>query len=191
MKGFNAEKYLEMQSEKILERINNSGNKLYLEFGGKLFDDYHAARVLPGFKYNGKIQLLQTLKDKSEIILCISTKDIEKNKIREDHGITYSRDILRLIDEFMGLKLNINSVVITQYKKEKEAQIFKKTLENAGIKVYLHSYIKGYPQDLELLISDKGYGANEYIETTKPLVVLTAPGPRKRKTCNMYVTTLS
>ena len=181
MEGFNIVKYLEMQSKKILERINNSGNKLYLEFGGKLFDDYHAERVLPGFKYDTKIQLLQTLKEKSEIILCISTKDIEKNKIRADHGITYSKDILRIIDEFRKLNLNINSVVITLYNKEIEAQVFKKYLESAGIKVYLHSYIEGYPKDLETLISDSGYGLNEYIITTKPLVVVTAPGPGSGK----------
>ena len=181
MEGFNVTKYLEMQSEKILERINNFGDKLYLEFGGKLFDDYHASRVLPGFKYNAKIELLQTLKDKSEIIMCIGTKDITKNKIRADHGITYSKDILRLIDEFRKLELNINSVVITQYKKEPEALIFKKILESSGIKVYLHSFIEGYPANLDVLISDAGYGANEYIETTKPLVVITAPGPGSGK----------
>jgi len=154
MDGFNITKYLEMQSEKILERINSFDNKLYLEFGGKLFDDHHAARVLPGFEYNAKIQLLQTLKDKSEIIICISTKDIEKNKIRADYGITYSKDILRLIDEFRKLELNINSVVITKYNKEKEVQVFKKTLEKAGIRVYLHSFINGYPMDTEKLTSD-------------------------------------
>jgi len=181
MEAFNIAKYLEMQSEKILERINNSGNKLYLEFGGKLFDDYHASRVLPGFKYNAKTQLLQALKEKTEIIICINTKDIEKNKIRADYGITYSKDILRLIDEFRALELEINSVVITQYRKEREAQVFKKNLENAGIKVYIHPYIEGYPTNMELLISDLGYGANEYIETTKPLIVVTAPGPGSGK----------
>ena len=144
MSGFNTSKYLELQSEKILERIASSGNKLYLEFGGKLFDDFHAERVLPGFKHDSKIQLLQTLKDQMEIIICISTKDIAKDKIRADHGITYSKDILRLIDEYRNLKLNINSVVITQYDKEPESIMFKKTLENAGINVYLHSYIEGY-----------------------------------------------
>ncbi|MCL2342169.1 MAG: DUF1846 domain-containing protein [Firmicutes bacterium] len=181
MNGFNLEKYITMQSEKILERIDKSGEKLYLEFGGKLFDDYHAERVLPGFRYDTKIKLLQTLKDKSEIVLCISTKDIEKNKIRADYGITYSKDILRLIDEFTKLKLNINSVVITQYQKEPAAQIFKNILETAGIKAYLHSFIDGYPTDIELLTSDLGYGANEYITTTKPLVVVTAPGPGSGK----------
>jgi len=189
MEGFNTAKYLELQSEKILERIDKFGNKLYLEFGGKLFDDYHAERVLPGFRYDSKIQLLQTLKDQSEIIICISTNDIEKNKIRADHGITYSKDILRLIDEFRGLELNINSVVITKYNKEPEAIIFKKVLENAGIKVYMHSYIKDYGTDIDLLISDLGYGANEYVETTKPLVVLTAPGAGSGKlaTCMSQV----
>jgi uncharacterized protein (UPF0371 family) len=181
MKGFNITKYLEMQSEKILERINSIGSKLYMEFGGKLFDDHHASRVLPGFTYDAKVQLLQTLKEKSEIIICISTKDIQKNKIRADHGITYSKDILRLIDEFRKLELNINSVVITQYSQEVEANVFKKVLESSGIKVYLHSYINGYPKNIELLISDKGYGANEYITTTKPLVVVTAPGPGSGK----------
>ena len=181
MEGFEVEKYLEMQSERILERINKNGNKLYLEFGGKLFDDYHAARVLPGFEYNAKIKLLQTLKEKSEIILCISTKDIEKNKMRADYGITYSNDILRLIDEFRKLELSINSVVITKYNKEKEVLGFKKNLEKAGIKVYLHSFIDGYAKDVEKLISDAGYGANSYITTTKPLVVVTAPGPGSGK----------
>jgi len=180
MIGFNSKKYIEMQSEKILERINSS-NKLYLEFGGKLFDDYHAERVLPGFKHDAKIQLLQALKENSEIVLCISTKDIGKNKIRADHGITYSKDILRLIDEFRKLDLNVNSVVITQYKNEIEAQMFKKSLENSGIKTYLHLYIEGYPLDTKLLLSDIGYGANEYITTTKPLVIVTAPGPGSGK----------
>ena len=154
MEGFNVDKYLEMQSERILERMNKYGNKLYLEFGGKLFDDYHAERVLPGFEYNAKIKLLQTLKDESEIILCISTKDIEKNKIRADYGITYGNDILRLIDEFRKLELNINSVVITKYDKEKEVHAFKKNLEKAGIKVYIHSFIDGYPENVDKLISD-------------------------------------
>ena len=182
MQGFNVEKYLKMQSEKILERINDSGSdRLYLEFGGKLFDDFHAERVLPGFNHDTKIQLLRTLKDKSEIILCISTDDIKKNKIRADHGITYSKDILRLIDEFRKLELDINSVVITKYRGEPEADIFKEMLEKAKIKVYIHSYIKGYPSDIDLLISDLGYGANEYIKTTKPLIVVTAPGPGSGK----------
>jgi len=144
MDGFNVSKYIELQSEKILERIEKFAGKLYLEFGGKLFDDYHAERVFPGFEHDTKIKLLQTLRDKLEIIICISTKDIEKNKIRADHGITYSKDILRLIEEYRKLKLKINSVVITQYNKEPETLIFKKVLEDAGIKVYLHSYIQGY-----------------------------------------------
>ena len=144
MTGFNVSKYLEMQSEKIVERINSFGNKLYLEFGGKLFDDYHAQRVLPGFNHDSKIQLLQTLKDRSEIIMCIATSDIIKDKNSADHGIPYSKDILRLIDEYRNLKLNINSVVITKYRKEPEALIFKKTLENSGIDVYIHPYIEGY-----------------------------------------------
>jgi len=144
MNGFNVEKYIELQRKELLERIQVFGSKLYLEFGGKLFDDYHAERVFPGFKHDTKIKLLQTLKDELEIIICIGAKDIEKNKIRADHGITYSKDILRLIEEYRKLKLNINSVVITRYNKEPETAIFKKVLEDAGIKVYLHSFIEGY-----------------------------------------------
>lgn len=177
MDGFNEQKYMKMQSEKILERINSSGDRLYLEFGGKLFDDYNAERVLPGFKHNTKIKLLQTLKDKCEIILCISAKAIEQYKIRADHGITYSEDIFRLIDEFKNLNLKINSVVVTQFQNESAVEVFKNKLEGYGIKVYTHSYIEGYPADTELLLSDSGYGANEYIPTTEQLVIVTGPGP--------------
>ena len=181
MQGFDVEEYLKMQSEKILERINNSGDKLYLEFGGKLFDDYHASRVLPGFECDTKIRLLQTLKERLEIVLCISTKDIERNKIRADYGITYSKDIVRLIEEFTKLDLKINSVVITKYKGEPLTKVFRENLEKSGIKTYVHNFIEGYPKDIDYLISDSGYGANDYIETTRPLVVITAPGPGSGK----------
>lgn len=181
MEAFNHDKYIKMQSEKILERINNSGEKLYLEFGGKLFDDHNAKRVLPGFKYNAKIKLLQTLKEKTEIIIGISAKAIEKNVIRGDYGIPYTKDVLRLIDEFNNLDLKVSGVVITQYKNQSSALEFKTKLENYGIKTYIHKYIEGYPENVELLLSDNGYGANDYIETTRPLVVVTAPGPGSGK----------
>jgi len=181
MLGFDNEKYIKMQSEKILERINNSGNKLYLEFGGKLFDDHHAERVLPGFEYDAKVKLLQELKEKSEIIICISAKAIERNTIRADHGITYSKDVLRLIDEFKDLGLQVSGVVITQYQNQKTALDFKNRLQTNGIKTYIHYYIEGYPTEPEHLLSESGYGINEYIETSKPLVVMTAPGPGSGK----------
>lgn len=179
--GFNNEEYVKLQSEKILERINNFNNKLYLEFGGKLFDDYHAARVLPGFDVNGKVRLLQKLTDTSEIILCINAGDIEKNKVRSDIGITYDMDVLRLIDNLRSMKLYINSVVITQYSGQHSADVFKKRLEMRGIKTYVHKLIPGYPTDIDYVVSDEGFGKNEYIETTRPLVVVTAPGPGSGK----------
>ncbi|MBQ7140573.1 MAG: DUF1846 domain-containing protein [Bacilli bacterium] len=176
-KGFDNKKYLEIQSEKILERIKMFDNKLYLEFGGKIFDDFHAARVLPGFEPDSKIQLLRTLKDDLEIIFCISAKDIEKNKIRADHGITYDMELLRLIDSLRKLDLTVSSVVITQFSGQPSAQTFKNKLERLDIKTYIHTYTKGYPTDVDVIVSDEGYGANPYIETTKPLVVVAAPGP--------------
>lgn len=177
MTGFDCEKYLKLQSEKIKERIANSGDKLYLEFGGKLFDDYHAARTLPGFEYDAKIQLLQALKENMEIILCICAKEIEKNKIRADYGITYSKDVIRLIDEIKKRNLNINSVVITQYQNQSSVDIFCEKLKSLGIKTYKHLFIDGYPTDIEKILSEKGYGANEYVKTEKPLIVVTSPGP--------------
>jgi len=181
MVGFDCKKYLKLQTEKIKERIENSGDRLYLEFGGKLFDDYNAERVLPGFEYDAKVKLLQAFKEETEIIICICAKEIEKNKIRADHGITYSKDILRLIDAFRERNLNVSSVTVTQYKNEVSVDAFCENLKSFGIKTYIHQFIEGYPTDVEHILSEEGYGANEYIKTTKPLVVVTAPGPGSGK----------
>lgn len=178
--GFNNEKYVQIQSEKIKEKIEEF-DKLYLEFGGKLFDDYHASRVLPGFAPNSKIKMLSELKDITEIIICINAKDIERRKIRADYGITYDMEVLRLIDEFTTLGLNVNSVVITLYNGESSAEKFKTQLEKRNIKTYTHTPTLGYPTDVDIIVSDEGYGANAHIETTKPLVVVTAPGPASGK----------
>ena len=175
--GFDNEKYLKMQSEHIRDRINQFDNKLYLEFGGKLFDDFHASRVLPGFAPDAKLRMLMQLSDQAEIVMAISASDIEKNKIRGDLGITYDSDVLRLIDEFRGRGLYVGSVVITQYSGQHSADAFKKRLQKLGIPVYIHYTIPGYPHNVPLIVSDEGYGKNEYIETTRPLVVVTAPGP--------------
>ncbi|MBC8536500.1 DUF1846 domain-containing protein [Feifania hominis] len=175
--GFDNKKYVQMQTEHIRSRIRQFDNKLYLEFGGKLFDDYHAARVLPGFDVNGKIRLLQEFRDQAEIIFCINAADIENNKIRADFGITYDMDVLRIIDNLRSMGLYINSIVITQYRGQSSADTFRKKLERRGVKTYLHYPIKGYPTDVDLVVSDQGYGANDYVETTRPLVVVTAPGP--------------
>lgn len=189
-KGFDSSRYMELQSKKILQRIESFGGKLYLEFGGKLFDDMHAARVLPGFDANAKIKLLQKLRDKCEIIFCVSSGDIEKNKIRADRGITYGMELLRLIDEMHRLKINVNSVVITKFKGQTAAAVYKNRLEARGIKVYLHTLTNGYPTDVDTIVSDEGYGRNPYIETTKPLVVVNAPGPNSGKLatclCQLY-----
>ena len=179
--GFDNEKYLKMQSEHIRERINQFDNKLYLEFGGKLFDDYHAARVLPGFEPDSKLKLLKQLSDQAEVVIVISSRDIEKNKVRGDLGITYDSDVLRLITLFRENNLYVGSVVITQYSGQESALLFKNRLENFGIKVYIHYNISGYPSNIPLIVSDEGYGKNEYIETTRPLVILTAPGPGSGK----------
>ena len=179
--GFDNKSYIEMQAEQIQKRIEKFNHKLYLEFGGKLFDDYHAARVLPGFDVNGKILLLEKLKDKTEIILCISASDIEKNKIRDDLGITYDMDTLRLVDNIRKMGLYISSIVITQYSDQPSADMFKSKLEHRGETVYVHKFTKGYPTNIDLVVSDMGYGANTYIETTRPLVVVTAPGPGSGK----------
>ena len=175
--GFDNEKYLQMQSSHIRERINQFDNKLYLEFGGKLFDDYHASRVLPGFQPDSKLHLLKELSDTAEIVIVISAADIEANKIRGDLGITYDTDVLRLKDEFEANGLFVGSVVITQYSGQNSADLFKGRLEKLGIKVYIHYVIEGYPSNIPLIVSDEGYGRNEYIETSRPLVVITAPGP--------------
>lgn len=179
--GFDNEKYLEMQSEQIRQRIFKFGNKLYLEFGGKLFDDYHAARVLPGFAPDSKLRLLKQLSSQCEIVIVISAPDIEKNKLRGDLGITYDSDVIRLILSFKDNGLFVGSVVITQYSGQKSAQLFKNRLKNFGMRVYIHYNINGYPSNLPLIISDEGYGKNEYIETSRPLVVVTAPGPGSGK----------
>lgn len=179
--GFDNDKYIHLQSQKILERIELFGGKLYLEFGGKLFDDYHASRVLPGFKPDSKVKMLLQLKDQAEIIITINADDIEKNKRRGDLGITYDLDVLRLIDAFRDIGLYVGSVVITHYRSQVTADIFQKRLEALGIKVYRHYPIPEYPSNIQLIVSDNGYGKNDYIETTRSLVVVTAPGPGSGK----------
>ena len=179
--GFDNDKYLAMQSAHIKERIAKFGGKLYLEFGGKLFDDFHASRVLPGFAPDSKVRMLTQLKDDAEIVIVISAGDIEKNKVRADIGITYDMDVLRLIDAFRGIGLYVGSVAITQYAGQAAADAFKKRLTALGVRVYTHYPISGYPSNVPLIVSDEGYGRNEYIETSRPLVVITAPGPGSGK----------
>ncbi|MPQ44540.1 DUF1846 domain-containing protein [Clostridium tarantellae] len=178
--GFDHKKYLEEQSKYILERVNNY-DKLYLEFGGKLLFDMHAKRVLPGFDENAKIKLLQKLREKVEVVICVYAGDIERNKIRGDFGITYDMDVLRLIDDLRGYELDVNSVVITRYDGQPATTVFMNKLKRRGIKVYTHRATKGYPTDVDTIVSDEGYGKNPYIETTKPIVVVTAPGPGSGK----------
>ena len=179
--GFDNDKYLKMQSEHIRERISKFGNKLYLEFGGKLFDDYHASRVLPGFEPDSKLRMLMQLSDQAEIVIVISAADIDKNKVRGDLGITYDEDVLRLMEVFTERGLYVGSVCITQYSGQESADAFKKRLEKLGIKVYVLYLIPGYPNNTSFIVSDEGYGKNDYIETTRPLVVITAPGPGSGK----------
>ena len=179
--GFDNNKYLKMQSEHIKELIAMFGDKLYLEFGGKLFDDYHASRVLPGFEPDSKFKMLQQLKDQAEIVLVISAPSIEKNKIRRDSGLTYDAEVLRLIETFRKMGFLANSVVITQYAGQPSADQYRRRLTNLGLRSYLHYVIEGYPDNIDLIVSDEGYGRNEYVETTKPLVVITAPGPGSGK----------
>ena len=179
--GFDQNKYSKMQSAKILERIETFGDKLYLEFGGKLFDDYHASRVLPGFEPDSKIKMLSALKDKSEILVVISATDIERNKQRGDLGITYDLDAIRLVDLFRNKGFYVGGVVITRFADQPSAKAFKKRLETLELKVYTHYNIEGYPSEIEKIVSDEGYGRNEFIETTRPLVVVTAPGPGSGK----------
>lgn len=179
--GFDNEKYLSLQSQHIRERISQFGNKLYLEFGGKLFDDYHASRVLPGFEPDSKLRMLMQLSDQAEIVIVISAGDIDKNKVRGDLGIPYDEDVLRLMDAFTERGLLVSSICITQYAGQESADLFKKRLEKMGIKVYIHYPIPGYPSNIPLIVSDEGYGKNDYIETTRPLVVVTAPGPGSGK----------
>jgi len=179
--GFDNELYLEQQTRAILERVERFGNKLYLEFGGKLLFDYHAARVLPGFDPNVKMRLLQQLKDKTDILLCIYAGDIERRKLRADFGITYDVDALKLIDDLRGWGLEVVGVVITRFEGQPAATLFRNKLERRHIRVYTHPRTRGYPTDVDLVVSEEGYGANERIETTRPLVVVTGPGPGSGK----------
>ena len=180
-KGFSNELYVEKQAHEIKERIAKFDGKLYLEFGGKLFDDFHASRVLPGFEPDAKIKLLQALSEDTEIIFCISADDIEKTKVRADLGISYDMDILRLTDEFKEMGISVNGVVLTRYNHQAAADNFIAKLSNLGIKSYKHYSIPNYPRDVKTIVSDEGYGKNDFVETTKPLVVITAPGPGSGK----------
>ena len=180
-KAFDNDKYLQMQSSRIRERIAQFGGKLYLEFGGKLYDDHHASRVLPGFQPDSKLQMLLQLKDQAEMVIAINTADIEKNKIRGDLGITYDRDVIRLINIFRDFGLYVSSVVLTRYNGQAAAKAFQARLEGMGVKVYHHYAIEGYPANTGLIVSDEGFGKNDYIETTRELVVVTAPGPGSGK----------
>jgi uncharacterized protein (UPF0371 family) len=188
--GFDNEKYLQEQTSAILERVSRFNDKLYLEFGGKILYDYHAVRVLPGFNPNVKMRLLQLIKDKIDVILCIHAGDIERKKLRADFGISYDVDALKTIDDFREWGIDITAVVITRYKNQSPAKAFKNQLELRGVKVYLHYPTKGYPADIDLIVSDQGFGANEYIRTTKPIVIVTGPGPGSGKLatclCNLY-----
>ena len=179
--GFDNERYIQTQSAHIKERIAQFGGKLYLEFGGKLYDDYHAARVLPGFQPDSKLQMLLNMKEQVEIVIAINAADIEKNKIRGDLGITYDRDVIRLIEIFRSLGLYVSSVVLTRYNGQATAKAFQSRLEGMGIRVYHHYNIEGYPANISHIVSDEGYGKNDYIETTRELVVVTAPGPGSGK----------
>ena len=179
--GFDNEKYLRLQSEHIRERIDQFGGKLYLEFGGKLFDDFHASRVLPGFKPDSKVNMLLQLKEQAEIVIVINASDIEKSKVRGDLGITYDVDVLRLIDAFRGIGLYVGSVVLAQYSAQASSEAFQKWLEHLGVKVYRHYPIPGYPSNIPLIVSDNGFGKNDYIETSRSLIVVTAPGPGSGK----------
>ena len=179
--GFDNDKYLQMQSEHIRERLAQFGGKLYLEFGGKLYDDNHASRVLPGFQPDSKLRMLLQLKEQVEMVIAINAADIEKNKIRGDLGITYDRDVIRLIDIFRGFGLYVSSVVLTRYNEQPQAKAFQSRLESLGVKVYHHYAIPGYPADIARIVSEDGYGRNDFIETTRELVVVTAPGPGSGK----------
>jgi len=179
--AFDNEKYIKEQTSEILERVKKFDNKLYLEFGGKLLFDFHASRVLPGYDPNIKMRLLQALKDKADILLCIYAGDIERKKMRADFGITYDSDAMKLIDDLRGWGINVLGVVITRYENQPATNQFKVKLERRKIRVYTHQYTKGYPTDVDLIVSDEGYGANEYIETDKPLIIVTGPGPGSGK----------
>ncbi len=179
--GFDNQRYLELQSKHIRERIEKFGGKLYLEFGGKLFDDYHASRVLPGFAPDSKLQMLLQLKDEAEIVIAINSSDIEKNKVRGDLGITYDLDVMRLIDAFRSVGLYVGSVVLTRYESQSSAVQFEQKLSSLGVKVYRHYSIPGYPYNIEGIVSEEGYGRNDFIQTTRELVIVTAPGPGSGK----------
>ena len=179
--GFDNEKYIRIQSEHIKERIAQFKGKLYLELGGKLFDDHHASRVLPGFQPDSKLRMLQQLADSAEIVIVISAIDIEKNKIRQDLGITYDEDVLRLRNEFQNRGFLVNNVVITHYNGQSSADQYRRRLESMGIKAYYHYTIEGYPHNVDLIDSDEGFGKDDYVETTQPLVIVTAPGPGSGK----------
>ena len=179
--GFDNDKYIELQTSRIRDRINTFGGKLYLEFGGKLFDDYHASRVLPGFEPDTKLRMLKSMIDEIEIVLVINANDIERSKVRGDLGITYDDDLLRLLDVFKGLGFYVGSVVITQYGNQPNADVFRQRLDSLGVRSYLHFPIEGYPYDVDHIVSDSGFGRNEFIETSRPLVVVTAPGPGSGK----------
>lgn len=179
--GFDNEKYLAEQSAAILERVKRFDNKLYLEFGGKLLFDYHAARVLPGYDPNVKLRLLQTLRDKAEVVLAIYAGDIERKKMRADFGITYESDAMKLIDDLTAWGISVAGIVITRFEHQPSAKLFRNKLERRGIHVYTHGYTKGYPTDIETVVSDNGYGANEFIRTSRPIVVVTGPGPLSGK----------
>ena len=179
--GFDNELYLKEQEKAILERMARFGNKLYLEFGGKLLFDYHAARVLPGYDPNVKMRLLRDLRSRADLILCIYAGDIARKKVRADFGITYDVDALKLIDDLRDWSLGIKAVVITRYEDQPSAKVFRNKLERQGIRVYTHRFTCGYPTDVDLIVSDEGYGANDYIETEHPLVIVTGPGPGSGK----------
>ena len=179
--GFDNAAYISRQSEQIRKRINEFGGKLYLEFGGKLFDDYHASRVLPGFAPDSKLQMLKSIADNVEVVIVINSGDIESNKMRRDLGITYDVDVLRLIDAYRGAGLYVGSVVLAQYREQPAADAFRTKLEQLGVKVFIHYTIEGYPYNVAHIVSEDGFGKNEFIETTRPLVVITAPGPGSGK----------
>ncbi|MBN2408631.1 MAG: DUF1846 family protein, partial [Candidatus Aminicenantes bacterium] len=179
--GFDNERYLALQTAAILERVERFHNKLYLEFGGKLLYDYHAARVLPGYDPNVKMRLLQELRDRADVLLCIYAGDIEKRKLRADFGITYDVDALKLIDDLADWGVGVTGVVITRYDNQASAKVFKNKLERRGVRVYTHRFTRGYPTDVDLIVGDEGYGANEHIETDRPLVIVTGPGPGSGK----------
>ncbi len=179
--GFDNEKYITQQTESILKRAEKFNNKLYLEFGGKLLYDYHAARVLPGYDPNVKMRLIKELKDRADILLCIYAGDIERKKIRADFGITYDTDAMKLIDDLRGWNISVMGVVITRFENQPSAVLFKNKLERRGIRVFTHRFTKGYPTDVDLIVSDEGYGVNDYIPTEKPLVIVTGPGPGSGK----------